>query len=436
MAKSSVASRRKGAPPFDPASAPFDVVVAGAGPAGATLSLCLRDAGFRVALIDGAPSPADMAASDTRASAIAYSVARLWRRLGLALEGEIGASRLERIVVTDGARPGPGAGAAFSSRLVITADQDLPVEDFGEPLGWIVENRRLMAALEARLKVSEAETGSRLVRYRPAKAMAFVDRGPHAEISLEDGRVLVAKLVIAAEGRLSNLRASAAISTSGWAYGQTAVSATVVLAEPHEGVAWQHFTPTGPVALLPLSGNRASLVWTESAAHAAALLEIPEAGFLSLLSRRLGDGPQVVALEGPRRAFPLSLLSAERMTAPRLALLGDTAHGVHPLAGQGLNLGLKDVAALIAVVSEAHAVGEDIGAEMTLARYAQWRRFDTASSIWSADLIGRLFTNDQLGIRAVRDVALATAGASSALRRILAREAGGGLGDRPAGLRA
>jgi 2-octaprenyl-6-methoxyphenol hydroxylase len=226
------------------------------------------------------------------------------------------------------------------------------------------------------------------------------------------------------------------MGTLGWSYDQTAVTCAIALERPHNGTAWQHFMPSGPLAVLPLPGNRASIVWSDRPDKAKALLDLPTPAFESLLQRRLGDEIGPARLVGPRFAYPLSLQLSERGAAPRLALLGDTAHGVHPIAGQGLNLGLKDVAVLAEVLTEARRVGEDIGSAVVLERYLKWRRFDTGASMAAADLIARGFSNDFPPLRLVRDAALATAGALSPLRRILAREAGAGLGDLPELLRS
>ena len=403
----------------------YDIAIAGGGMAGSTLALALHQAGFRVALVDAETLETQGQGDyDGRASAIAYSAHRLWRRLGLGETLEAGSQPLRRIVVNDGAKPGPGARFSTGAELVIS-EEDLPIEDFGEPLGWMVENRT------TRLALAEALARTDVALLRPAVALEAIDEGAFARLALEDGRSLRARLVIAAEGRRSLVRLAAGFKTVGWAYGQTALACAVQLERPHEGTAWQHFMPSGPLAILPLTGNRASLVWSESADKAKALASLPTEAFESLLARRMGDAIGPARLIGRRFTYPLSLQLSERAAGPRLALLGDAAHGVHPIAGQGLNLGLKDVAALCDVLVEARDIGEDIGSELVLERYVQWRRFDTAGSMAAADLIARGFSNDQPALRLLRDAALTAGGLFSPVRRIFAREAGASLGDAP-----
>src|SRR6185312_13849388 len=240
----------------------------------------------------------------------------------------------------------------------------------GEPLGYLLENRHIRAALAKAVIAADIEV---LAPAKVAKA-AFGPR--EAVVTLEDGRTLRAPVAVGAEGRGSVIRTEAGIGAVGWDYPQTGVVATVRLEAPHEGVAHEYFLPGGPFAILPLTDNRASLVWTESRARGAALKAARPEIFHAHLMRRFGDFLGEVAVEGPVFTYPLSLQLAERFTAPRAALLGDAAHAVHPIAGQGLNLGLKGAAALAQVLVEAARLGEDIGSELVLERYARWRRFD------------------------------------------------------------
>jgi 2-octaprenyl-6-methoxyphenol hydroxylase len=209
------------------------------------------------------------------------------------------------------------------------------------------------------------------------------------------------------------------------------VVATVELARPHHATAWQHFTPGGPLAILPLSGDRASLVWTEETERAEALLALPAEAFESLLARRFGDALGLPRLIGGRFGYPLSRQLPDRIIAPSLALVGDAAHGAHPLAGQGLNLGLKDIAALVEILSNARELGEDFGGEVVLERYAQWRRLDVIGAVSAADVIARVFSNDIEILRLARRAALFAAQIAPGVKRWLALEAGGALGDAP-----
>jgi 2-octaprenyl-6-methoxyphenol hydroxylase len=231
------------------------------------------------------------------------------------------------------------------------------------------------------------------------------------------------------------VRESAGIKTYGWSYAQTGVVATVGLAEPHDGVAHEYFLPGGPFAILPLTDQRASLVWTEKTAMARALLEGSPEAFEAHLARRFGDQLGRPALIGSRFSFPLTLQMAESLVGVRTALVGDAGHAVHPIAGQGLNLGLKDVAALAQVIVEARRLGEDWGSALVLERYQRWRRFDVAALAAATDLFTRLFSNDVAVLRALRGAGLALVNRIKPARRLFVQEAAGMLGDRPRLLR-
>jgi 2-octaprenyl-6-methoxyphenol hydroxylase len=255
------------------------------------------------------------------------------------------------------------------------------------------------------------------------------DRG--ATVTLEDGRTLSAPLVVGAEGRGSAVRRAAGIGAVGWDYPQTGVVATVRLARPHRGVAHEYFLPSGPFAILPLRDDRASLVWTETLERAEALRTARPEVFHAHLQRRIGDLIGPAAVEGPVFTYPLALQLAESLSAPRIALLGDAAHGVHPIAGQGLNLGLKGAAALAETVVEAARLGEDIGSALVLERYARWRRFDTATLSAGMDAFVHLFSNDNPLVRLARGAGMAAVNRIGPARRFFMREAGGASGDLP-----
>jgi 2-octaprenyl-6-methoxyphenol hydroxylase len=269
----------------------------------------------------------------------------------------------------------------------------------------------------------------------PARVASVAFEARAARVRLADGRELRAPLVVGAEGRNSVVREAAGIGVVGWDYRQTGVVATVRMALAHEGVAHEHFLPGGPFAILPLTGNRASLVWTESLARGAALAGASPQMFQAHLERRFGDFLGDVSVEGPVFTYPLSLRVAERLTAPRAALLGDAAHGVHPIAGQGLNLGLKAAAALAEVIVDARRNGEDIGAETTLERYAAWRRFDTQALAVGMDAFVHLFSNDNPLLRLARGAGMAIVNRIGPARRAFMHEAGGAVGDLPRLLR-
>jgi 2-octaprenyl-6-methoxyphenol hydroxylase len=240
---------------------------------------------------------------------------------------------------------------------------------------------------------------------------------------------------VGAEGRHSIIRQAAKIGTVGWDYTQSGVVATVGMAKPHEGVAHEYFLPSGPFAILPLTGNRASLVWTEKTDRAEALRSARPEVFEAHLRRRFGDFLGEIEVLGPRFVYPLSLQLAEEMAAPRLVLMGDAAHGVHPIAGQGLNLGLKDAAALAEVLTDAIRLGEDIGSLVVLERYAAWRRFDNVMLAAATDVFVRLFSNDNPMVRFVRGAGMAMVNLIGPARKFFMQEAGGAVGDLPKLLR-
>lgn len=415
-----------------PAAQRFDVVIAGGGLTGPTLALALADAGLKVALCDAEPLEARLApAFDGRASAIAAANWRQWRALGVAQILEPYAQPIRRILVTDGPAPGPSAAAPLPVFLEFASADlgDGAPDSLGEPMGWMVENRRIRRAF------ADALTRRKVQTFAPAAVTEAIVEDAGGMAVLADGRRLQAPLLVGAEGRRSVVREAAGIGAYGWTYGQRGVVATVKLEHDHEGVAHEYFLPGGPFAILPLTEQRASLVWSERADRADALVNASAPAFEAHLARRFGDFLGRPSLEGPRMQFPLSLQMAERMVAPRVALVGDAAHAVHPIAGQGLNLGLKDAAALAEVIVDAHRLGEDYGSELVLERYARWRRLDAAGLAVATDLFTRLFSNDRPGLRLVRGVGLALVNRLAPARRLFVREAAGLLGETPRLLR-
>jgi 2-octaprenyl-6-methoxyphenol hydroxylase len=406
-----------------------DVIIAGAGMAGATLALSLAQAGLTPVLVDPVVFEAQVAPTfDGRASAIAYAAYRQWRALGLADALDPHAQRIEQILVTDGRTPGAAAGRPGPFHLRFDS-AEIADRSQGEPLGYLLENRHTRAALAAAVVAAGIEV------LAPAR-VASAEFGPRAaRVTLADGRVLSAPLMVGAEGRGSVIREAAGIGSLGWDYRQTGVVATVRLERPHGGVAHEYFLPGGPFAILPLTDNRASLVWTESNARGEALKAARPQVFQAHLERRFGEFLGAIAVEGPIFAYPLSLQLAERFTAPRVALLGDAAHAVHPIAGQGLNLGLKGAAALAEVIVDASRLGEDIGSEAVLERYAAWRRFDTVTLSAGMDAFVRLFSNDNPLVRLVRGAGMAAVNRIGPARRFFMHEAGGAVGDLPRLLR-
>ena len=293
----------------------------------------------------------------------------------------------------------------------------------------MLENRHIRAGL------AQAVTAAGIEVLAPARVERLEVEPGIARVSLADGRTLTAPLVVGADGRGSLVRREAGIGTMGWGYGHTAVVATVSLERDHGGVAYEHFLPSGPFAILPLTGRRASLVWTENARRAAALKSARDEVFQAHLRRRFGPFLGDVTLDGPRFTYPLSLQLADKVTAPRIALVGDSGHAIHPIAGQGLNMGLKDAAALAQVLTEAARLGEDLGAAGVLERYARWRSVDNLGVAVATDVFNRLFSNDNPVVRAVRDTGMTIVNRIGPARRLFMSEAGGAVGDLPRLLR-
>ncbi len=395
-----------------------DVLIVGGGLNGPALALALARAGLRVAVIDSLPlvTRADPG-FDGRAYALALASQRLLRALGVWPRVAAEAQPMLEIKVSDG-RAGEGPGPFFMHFDSAEIEEG--------PMGYMVEDRHLRRAFLDAM----AETAA-ITQYPSATVTAQDTSGAVARVTLADGRVLQGRMVVGCDGRKSGTAARAGINRQGWPYGQTGVVCAVAHALPHGGVAQQFFMPHGPLAILPLKGNRSSIVWSETSARAKELVAMEDADFLDALRPAFGSFLGQIRLEGVRFAYPLDLTLAESFIAPRLALVGDAAHGMHPIAGQGLNAGLRDVAALAAVLDEARARGEDIGAPAVLRRYQQWRRFDTATLALATDGFNKLFSNDNPILRAARGLGLGLVNAAPRLRRGFIREAAGLTGELP-----
>jgi 2-octaprenyl-6-methoxyphenol hydroxylase len=299
----------------------------------------------------------------------------------------------------------------------------------GEPFAHMVPNEPLMAALRA------AAEAANITLTAPAAATDFTTAEGHIAVSLASGGERRARLLVAADGIRSRLRSRAGIKTVTWSYPQAAIVANVRHARPHEGVAVEHFLPGGPFAILPLKGNRSSLVWTERKAEAERLVAAEDFVFQIELERRFGHRLGAIELEGKRRSYPLGLTLARDFVRPRFALLGDAAHGIHPIAGQGLNLGFRDAAALAETIVDAHRLGLDVGSLEVLRRYERWRRYDTWQMGLMTDLLNRLFSNDLAPLRAIRDIGLGMVDRLPRLKRMFIGEAAGLGGELPKLLR-
>ncbi len=390
-----------------------DVAIVGGGLSGLTLACALGGAGASVTVIEAAPRESTVApAFDGRTTAIAAGSRTILEAVGAWRGIADGAQPILDIRISDGHSP-----------LFLHYDH----REVGEaPMGYIAENRVIREALYERL--SALPVVSLLFRRR----VVTLDRaGAAATLVLDDGSALRARLVVAADGRNSPMRAAAGIGVTSWTYPQTGIVCTVEHARDHRGVAQEHFLPAGPFAILPMIGRRSSIVWTERADLAPRLLALDDAEFLAELGRRFGDYLGPLRVVGPRFSYPLALMHAERYVAPRLALVADAAHLIHPIAGQGLNIGWRDVAALAEVAVDTLRLGLDPGSVAVLERYERWRRVDNLSMLAATDVLNRLFSNEIAPIRAARDIGLAAVNRTAPLKRLFMRHAMGVLGDTP-----
>lgn len=386
----------------------FDVIIVGGGPVGLTLALALHQSarGIRVALVDRRPLTVPR---DNRASALAAGVRRAFEALGVWPAMLAEAQPINTMRITDS-----GAGD-ISRPLFLTFDGDVAP---GEAFAHMVPNRVTVQVLTDAL-------GDAATIVAPAEVTGYSTEGDLARLNLADGRVLRAPLLVAADGRQSAIRGIAGIGVTGHDYGQTGLVTTISHALPHDGVAYEHFRPAGPFASLPLPGNRSSLVWTESSAAAEKYLALDNATLAAEIEAAMGASLGAVTVDEQLMGFPLKLQIARSFIAPRLALIGDAAHVIHPISGQGLNLGLKDVAALAEVVIEAVRLGLDHGSDSVLERYQSWRRLDTASMAAMTDGLNRLFSNDLAPVRAVRDFGLGLVDRAGPVKSALIKTAAG-----------
>ncbi len=398
------------APSFD-----ADIIVVGGGLVGLAFARAVSQAGLPVIVLDAAPVPVSLdEAFDGRVSALGRSSCRLMQAIGAWSQMAPHAQPILDIQVSDGRlNTGPSPlGLHFDHR------------EAGEgPMGYIVENRHIRQALHA-------APGSVDIR-APANVSGATPDAFGITVKLADGTRVRGRVCVAADGRNSPLRLAAGIKSVEWDYGQSGIVATVSHALPHQGVAHEYFLPGGPFAMLPMTENRCSLVWTEATPRAKAIMALDQAAFEAEMRLRFGEQLGATNCKGRRWIYPLGFHHAHTYLAGRMALAGDAAHTIHPIAGQGLNLGLRDAAALAEVLVEAHRLGLDIGAATVLERYQQWRRFDNVALAVVTDGLNRLFSNDSAPLRLIRDLGMEIVGRIGPVRRFLMRHAAGEVGELP-----
>jgi 2-octaprenyl-6-methoxyphenol hydroxylase len=395
-----------------------DIAIVGGGLNGPALGLALSQIGLRVTIIDRLESDVRSDAGfDGRSYALALTTTRLLDGIGVWDHVAENAQPMLEIKVTDG-RAGEGPSPFFMHFDHTEIEEG--------PMGHMVEDRHLRLAL---MNATKAADGITLMNGEEVIAQNVDASG--VTLTLASGKTVRAKLLVGADGRGSETAMRAGIKRIGWGYAQTALVCAISHEKPHGGVAHQFFMPPGPLAILPLTENRSSIVWSETAENAARINALPDEAYLDVLRPRFGDFLGEISLAGARYTYPLSLSLAHSMVADRVALLGDAAHGVHPIAGQGLNAGMRDVAALAEVTADALRRGQDIGSVTVLDQYQIWRRFDNTALALATDSFNRLFSNDNPLLRIARDVGMAAINAMPGARRGFIREAAGLTGNLP-----
>lgn len=395
-----------------------DILIVGGGLSGPILALALAQTGHRVTVVDTLSEKVRKnAAFDGRSYAVALTSQRLLSGIGIWDTIAHNSQPILQIKVSDG-RAGDGPSPFFMHFDHAEIEEG--------PMGYMVQDRFIRHAL---LEAMSEQAG---ITHLAGDTVTQQTTTPGAvSVSLASGATLSAKVLIGADGRAGDTATRAGIKRMGWGYEQTALVCAIAHEKPHNGVAHQFFMPPGPLAILPLPGNVSSIVWSETAANAARFHALPDADYLTMLKPRFGDFLGDIQLKGQRYTYPLSLSLAQNLVKDRIALIGDAAHGVHPIAGQGLNAGMRDIAALAQVITDATRRGEDPGSIAVLRRYEEWRRFDNTALAMATDGFNRLFSNDNVMLRGLRDLGMGIVNALPGVRRSFIREAAGLTGELP-----
>ena len=395
-----------------------DIAIVGGGLNGPILALALAQAGIKSVVIDALTTKIRKNASfDGRSYAVALTSQRLLNNIGLWSKIKDNAQAMLEIKVSDG-RAGEGHSPFFMHF------DHAETED--GPMGYMVQDRFLRRTLLDAMAVNPNVT------HIQGKTVVGQDViSGDVTVTLSSGKKISARALIGCDGRGSGTAERAGIKRIGWSYRQTALVCAIEHEKPHDGIAHQFFMPTGPLAILPLTGNRSSIVWSETEANATAFNALSDAEYLTMLRPRFGNFLGEISLAGARYSYPLALSITDRLVADRTALVGDAAHGLHPIAGQGLNAGMRDIAALVQIITEAQKRGEDYGSLAVLKRYEEWRRFDNTALALATDTFNKLFSNDNLVLRLGRDLGMGLINKLPGLRRGFIREAAGLSGDLP-----